>query len=218
MTAPQLIRVKKYPNRRLYDASRSRHLTHEELYDLVVAGHTVSVTDSRSGVDITNLVLIQALLERSPEKMAAFPPEVSHLLVRASEQMLRSAAHGWLSQLMASIAPLATAAATSPLSPFGAISPLPPFNFGTPPWSMPGAGAALRKEERGADASAAPQSRDRVQSSRSSEASVGADGSETPADELATLRDQVARLSEAVAAISPSRRRGGGRSNRPKRS
>lgn len=108
MTLPQLIRVKKYPNRRLYDATRSQHLTHEELYDLVIAGHTVSVIDSRSGSDITNLVLIQALLERSPEKLSAFPPEISHLLVRASEQVLRSAAHGWLTQLMRSIAPMAT--------------------------------------------------------------------------------------------------------------
>ena len=44
MPDPQLIQVKKYPNRRLYDQTRSRHMTHEELYDLVVAGHTVSVT------------------------------------------------------------------------------------------------------------------------------------------------------------------------------
>ena len=34
--------IKRYPNRRLYDRTRSRHLTHEELYDLVVAGHTDS--------------------------------------------------------------------------------------------------------------------------------------------------------------------------------
>lgn len=39
---PQLIEVKKYPNRRLYDSTRSQHLTHEALYDLVVAGRTVA--------------------------------------------------------------------------------------------------------------------------------------------------------------------------------
>ncbi|MBX3355420.1 MAG: polyhydroxyalkanoate synthesis regulator DNA-binding domain-containing protein [Phycisphaeraceae bacterium] len=119
MTSPQLIRVKKYPNRRLYDGSRSRHLTHEELYDLVVAGHTVSVTDSRTGEDITNLVLIQAMLERSPEKLAAFPPEVSHLLIRTSEQMLRIAAQGWLSQLLRSMAPI-------PGAPFPFVPPFWP--------------------------------------------------------------------------------------------
>lgn len=100
MSIPQLIQVKKYPNRRLYDQTRSRHLTHDELYDLVVSGHTVSVTDSKSGQDITNLVLAQALIERSPEKFAAFPPELFHLMIRASDQMLRGFAATWLAQMM----------------------------------------------------------------------------------------------------------------------
>lgn len=101
MPDPQLIQVNKYPNRRLYDQTRSRHLTHDELYDLVVAGHTVRVTESKTGVDITNVVLTQALIERSPEKFAAFPPEVFHLMIRASEQMLQGFAASWLSQMMA---------------------------------------------------------------------------------------------------------------------
>src|SRR5262245_21455895 len=100
MPDPQLIQVRKYPNRRLYDQTRSRHLTHEELYDLVVAGHTVSGTDSKSGRDITNLVLAQALIERSPEKFGAFPPEVFHLMIRASEQMIRGFGSTWFAQMM----------------------------------------------------------------------------------------------------------------------
>jgi len=92
---PQLIQVNKYPNRRLYDQTRSRHITIDELYDLVVAGHTVMVTDSKSGADITNLVLAQALIERTPEKFAAFPPEILHLVIRAGDTMLRSMATGW---------------------------------------------------------------------------------------------------------------------------
>lgn len=106
MPDPQLIQVKKYPNRRLYDQTRSRHLTNEELYDLVVAGHTVSVTDSKTGVDITNLVLVQALAERGPEKFASFPPEVLHLMIRASEQMLRGFASTWFSQMMKGMGPM----------------------------------------------------------------------------------------------------------------
>jgi len=125
MPDPQLIRVKKYPNRRLYDGSRSRHLTHEQLYDLVVAGHTVSVTDSKTGADITNLVLMQALIEHSPEKFAAFPPEVSHLMIRASEQMLRGASNNWFLQFMKSMSPMAVGAAT----PFG-IGATAPFGIG----------------------------------------------------------------------------------------
>lgn len=106
MPDPQLIQVKKYPNRRLYDRTRSRHLTHEELYDLVVAGHTVSVTDSKTDADITNLVLAQALIERSPEKFASFPPELFHLMIRASEQMLRGFATSWFAQVMKGVGPM----------------------------------------------------------------------------------------------------------------
>jgi len=209
MTAPQFIRIKKYPNRRLYDASRSCHLTHEELYDLVVAGHTVSVTDSRSGVDITNLVLIQAILERSPEKLAAFPPELSHLLVRASEQMLRSAAHGWLSQLMASVAPLTTAAPASPLAAFGAVppmSPIPPFPFSTPLWPTPATPTAPQDGERFGGSSTTPMEDDRTR--RAAPRGVR-DGSRSTSDslneDLATLRAEVARLSQSIASFKESR-------------
>jgi polyhydroxyalkanoate synthesis repressor PhaR len=101
---PQLIEVKKYPNRRLYDSTRSRHLTHEELYDLVVAGHTVRVTESRTGADITALVLVQAVVERNPEKFAALPPELVHFLVRASDPMLRGFVATWLAQMMSAMA------------------------------------------------------------------------------------------------------------------
>ncbi len=128
-STPQLLQVKKYPNRRLYDRTRSCHLTHEELYDLVVAGHTVCVTDSRTGADITNLVLMQALIERGPEKFAAIPPEVVHLMIRASEQMLRSMATGWFAQMMKGVGPIGT----PPASGFSW-----PSTTGFP-WTAPGA-------------------------------------------------------------------------------
>lgn len=130
MPDPQLIQVNKYPNRRLYDQTRSRHITHDDLYDLVVAGHTVTVTESKTGTDITNLVLAQALIERSPEKFAAFPPELLHLMIRASEQMLRGMASGWFAQMIKGMGGMpGPAAATTP--PWA-----PPAGFG---WPMPGA-------------------------------------------------------------------------------
>jgi polyhydroxyalkanoate synthesis repressor PhaR len=149
MPDPQLIQVNKYPNRRLYDQTRSRHLTHEELYDLVVAGHTVRVTESKTGVDITNVVLTQALIERSPEKFASFPPEVFHLMIRGSEQMLRGMAATWFSQMMQTMGPMGAAGAMGPLGPMGgagggaaaAANPWAGMMGGAGfPW-MPGAGA-----------------------------------------------------------------------------
>lgn len=133
MPDPQLIQVNKYPNRRLYDQTRSRHITHDDLYDLVVAGHTVMVTESKTGIDITNLVLAQALIERSPEKFAAFPPEVLHLMIRASEQMLKGMASGWIAQLMKGMTGMPGAAPGAATPPW-----TPPSGFG---WPMSGATA-----------------------------------------------------------------------------
>ena len=56
------IRIKKYSNRRLYDITHSRHLTLEELVELIKAGHEVQVIDSNSREDITQSVLMQMLL------------------------------------------------------------------------------------------------------------------------------------------------------------
>lgn len=130
MPDPQLIQIKKYPNRRLYDQTRSRHLTHEELYDLVVAGHTVAVTDSKSGQDITNLVLTQALIERTPEKFATLPPELLHLMIRAGDQMLRTFTSTWFAQMMKGMAPMAVPQMPMPGMPWA--------NAAGFPWAAPG--------------------------------------------------------------------------------
>lgn len=102
---PQLLQIRKYPNRRLYDQSRSRHLTVDDLYDAVVAGHTVVVTDSRTGRDITNAVLFSALIERDGGKLAALPPEVVHLMIRATETVLQSFMAQWFAQFLRAAAP-----------------------------------------------------------------------------------------------------------------
>ena len=38
--------IRKYPNRRLYDVTRSKHLTLDELVELIKQGHEVQVIDS----------------------------------------------------------------------------------------------------------------------------------------------------------------------------
>lgn len=89
---PEVIRIRKYPNRRLYDTSRSRHLTHEGVTQLVADGKTVQVTDSRSGADITNIVLLQIMIEREPAKLQALPSDLLHRAMRADATTLRSLA------------------------------------------------------------------------------------------------------------------------------
>jgi polyhydroxyalkanoate synthesis repressor PhaR len=85
-----VIQIKKYPNRRYYDATRSRHVTLQEVYDLVVEGHDVCVTDSRTGEDITNLILLQVMLEKDQPKLDVFPSSILHLMIRSNRQALHS--------------------------------------------------------------------------------------------------------------------------------
>ena len=60
------IELRRYPNRRYYDSTRSQHLTLDDIYRLVRDGYSVTVSDSKSGDDITARVLTQLILEHDP--------------------------------------------------------------------------------------------------------------------------------------------------------
>ncbi len=56
--------IRKYANRRLYDATASRHVTLEDIRRLIAAGEQVQVLDDRSGEDLTRAVLLQIIAEQ----------------------------------------------------------------------------------------------------------------------------------------------------------
>ncbi len=56
--------VKKYPNRRLYDPAQCRYITVADLRKLVQQRVKFKVVDQVSRADITDVVLIQAILEQ----------------------------------------------------------------------------------------------------------------------------------------------------------
>src|ERR1041384_3521578 len=62
MSAERLI--KKYANRRLYDASQSRHITLDDIRSMVVAGERVKVIEDKTNEDITRLVLLQVIADQ----------------------------------------------------------------------------------------------------------------------------------------------------------
>jgi polyhydroxyalkanoate synthesis repressor PhaR len=83
------LRIRKYPNRRYYDTTRSRHLTLEEIHRCICDGCEIQVTDSRSGSDITGKVLAQIILDLDPLKLNVFPAALLHRLLRANEQLIQ---------------------------------------------------------------------------------------------------------------------------------
>jgi polyhydroxyalkanoate synthesis repressor PhaR len=62
MSEPRLI--KKYANRRLYDASQSRHITLDDIRAMIVAGEQVKVVEDKTNEDITRLILLQVIADR----------------------------------------------------------------------------------------------------------------------------------------------------------
>ena len=62
MTKERLI--KKYANRRLYDASISKHVTLEDIRDLIVRGEKIRVVEDKTGEDITRLILLQVIADQ----------------------------------------------------------------------------------------------------------------------------------------------------------
>jgi len=74
-------RIRKYPNRRLYDTRRSKFITSEELYSIVRSGNRIHVTDSASGSDITNIVLLNTVIDRDPARILAISTDVFHAMV-----------------------------------------------------------------------------------------------------------------------------------------
>jgi polyhydroxyalkanoate synthesis repressor PhaR len=60
--------IKRYANRKLYDAHASRYITLEGIRDLVRAGHDVSVIDNDTGEDLTRVTFAQIIYEDEKRK------------------------------------------------------------------------------------------------------------------------------------------------------
>ena len=83
--APQLIEIRKYSNRRYYDASHSRHLTLEQIHALIREGSNVRVVDSQTSADITGKVLTQIILELDTLKLEIFPAALLTEMIRVND-------------------------------------------------------------------------------------------------------------------------------------
>jgi polyhydroxyalkanoate synthesis repressor PhaR len=74
--------IKRYGNRKLYDAAAGRYVTLAELAALVARGHEVEVLDQKTGDDLTNLTLAQALLDGIRQGASRLPRQVLTRLIR----------------------------------------------------------------------------------------------------------------------------------------
>lgn len=80
----QRVLIKKYENRRLYDATNSRYVNLDEVAQLVQQGYDVQVIDAASGDDITRLTLTQIIAEGAKTSDSNFPVDILRQMVIAS--------------------------------------------------------------------------------------------------------------------------------------
>jgi len=83
------LEIKKYSNRRYYDATHSRHLTLDEIRNLIQQGYDLQVTDAKTSADITAQVLTQIILELDTPKLDSLPVPLLVRLIRMNDQLVK---------------------------------------------------------------------------------------------------------------------------------
>jgi polyhydroxyalkanoate synthesis repressor PhaR len=79
---PQERLIRKYSNRRLYDTVGSRHVTLDDLRQLIVSGEKIKVIDDKSGEDLTRSVLLQIIAEQEQDGSPVLGAELLEMIIR----------------------------------------------------------------------------------------------------------------------------------------
>ncbi len=77
-----MITIKKYPNRRLYDTSKSQYINLDAIRTLVISNKDFKVIDSKSEEDLTKSILLQIISEQESNDSQALLTEsvLKHLI------------------------------------------------------------------------------------------------------------------------------------------
>lgn len=98
--AASKVLIKKYENRRLYDATNSRYVNLEEVAQLVQQGCDVQVVDSVSGEDITRVILTQIIAEGAKTPNSSFPLDILRQMVIASGRASQESAVRYMKAML----------------------------------------------------------------------------------------------------------------------
>ena len=96
------LEIKKYPNRRYYDAVQSRHLTLDEIRSFIQQGYDLRVIDARTKADITAQVLTQIILELDTPKLDSLPVPLLVRIIRMNDQLVKDFIEKYFNQALKS--------------------------------------------------------------------------------------------------------------------
>ncbi len=95
-----VIVIKKYANRRLYNTQKSAYVTLENLAEMVREGTDFVVRDAKSGEDITRAVLTQIIFEEEAKGHTMLPANFLRQLIRLYGDTLQGVVPGYLEASM----------------------------------------------------------------------------------------------------------------------
>ncbi len=90
--------IRKYSNRRLYDTAASRHVTLEDLRQLIIAGERIKVIDDKSGDDLTRSVLLQIISEQEQFGAPVLGSELLEMIIRFHGRPMQALLSRYLEQ------------------------------------------------------------------------------------------------------------------------
>lgn len=90
--------LRKYPNRRIYDATRNTHVTLAEIADRVKVGERIRILDYKTGEDLTQVTMGQVLVETLKSRPDYLPLDLVTLMIRAQDNVVRDFLYNGLPQ------------------------------------------------------------------------------------------------------------------------
>jgi polyhydroxyalkanoate synthesis repressor PhaR len=80
--------LKKYTNRRLYETEKSVYVTLDYVTDAIKQGRQIKVTDAKTGEDVTSAILTQIVFEEARKKKYLLPDPLLYLIIQYGENVL----------------------------------------------------------------------------------------------------------------------------------
>ncbi len=124
-----MITIKKYPNRRLYDTSKSQYVNLEAIKELVMSHKEFEVVDSKTGENLTKSILLQIITEQeSNDQQALLTQTVLKQMIRFYGSDMQSFMRQYLEQSVALFLERQGALQNAVSDLMGGSSPLTAFN------------------------------------------------------------------------------------------
>lgn len=98
--AEDIVIIKKYANRRLYNTQTSTYITLDDLYQMVKEGQEFDVVDAKTGNDLTHATLIQIIFEGEMARSSLMPVGFLRQLIRFYDDSLHNVLPHYLESSM----------------------------------------------------------------------------------------------------------------------